>query len=87
MEREAEIIRQEQRLQTILKTVGGNMHQIQRRPQAQDGLHTWMEIHRDIANVVDFEQHMAQGITQTGLQNLLHGERHIEYFMDVSLCA
>ncbi|MFZ6722837.1 DUF4936 family protein [Undibacterium sp. Ji49W] len=82
---ETEVILQEQLLQDHMRQQSGNAHGLQRRPSAQDGLHTWMEVHRQVSP--DFEQQLAQAYAQTRLSELLQGERHMEYFMDVSLCA
>lgn len=79
------MILQEQLLQTHMLQQSGTAHSLQRRPSAQDGLQTWMEIHRQVSS--DFEQQLAQAYAQTRLSELLQGERHMEYFMDVNLCA
>lgn len=82
---ETEVISEEQLLQTHMQQQTGIAHDLQRRPSAQDGLHTWMEVHRQVSP--DFEQQLARAYAQTRLSELLQGERHMEYFMDVRLCA
>lgn len=82
---EAAILEQEQVLHSLLLKNKQPGYRLQRRPDAQNGLHTWMEIHRQIN--AGFEQHLARAYAQTSLPELQSGERHVEYFMDAELCA
>ena len=58
---------------------------LQRRPEVSDGLHTWMEVYRDVPNA--FDHHLTEIAKLSDLTPLLHGERHYEYFMDANSCA
>jgi hypothetical protein len=54
--------------------------QLQRRPEAIDGLHTWMEIYRNVP--AQFEQVVRDATVSSGVFECLIGERRLEYFMD-----
>jgi hypothetical protein len=58
---------------------------LKRRPQAADGRHTWMEVYLDVPG--DFDAALAAALADSGLTDLIDGERHHEYFMDMSACA
>ncbi|MES2037502.1 MAG: DUF4936 family protein [Pseudomonadota bacterium] len=83
--KEAEVLQQEQLLQNLMRQADQQSPGLQRRPAEQDGMHTWMEIYHQVTS--DFEQRLELAYAQTGLQQLQSGERHMEYFMDVNLCA
>lgn len=53
-----------------------------RRPEARDGLRTWMEVHAPVpAREVDaLEALLARSAAQAGLEALLVGARHVERF-------
>ena len=53
---------------------------LQRRPEASNGVHTWMEIYRDVP--VQFEQIIRHAAIASGIIDLLIGERRLEYFID-----
>ncbi|MFZ6742512.1 DUF4936 family protein [Undibacterium sp. JH2W] len=84
-DKEAEVLQQEQLLQNLMHQANQQRPGLQRRPTEQDGMHTWMEVYHQVAS--DFEQRLELAYAQTGLQQLQSGERHMEYFMDVNLCA
>jgi len=83
--KEAEILQQERVLQDLMRQENEKSPVLQRRPIKQDGMHTWMEIYYQVTS--DFEQRLELAYAQTGLQQLQSGERHMEYFVDVDLCA
>jgi hypothetical protein len=56
-----------------------------RRPQEQDGRHTWMEVY--LAVPQDFEISLTREVALAKLDALIDGERHTEYFLDISSCA
>lgn len=58
---------------------------LKRRPQAQDGRYTWMEVYADASP--GFEAALAEAVEQTGIASLIDGERHIEAFVEASSCA
>jgi hypothetical protein len=60
--------------------------QLKRRPQARDGLQTWMEVYP--ATPDGFEAVLTQAVAESGLPALLAGPRHVEVFTDlVSPCV
>lgn len=58
---------------------------LKRRPEAKDGRHTWMETYLNIPE--GFDAILSQAVTQSGLASLINGERHTEYFLDITTCA
>lgn len=58
---------------------------VKRRPQARDGLQTWMEIYP--AAGAGFELALADAVRDAGLAELIAGPRHTEIFTDLELCA
>jgi len=58
---------------------------LKRRPEASDGRHTWMEIYCGVPE--GFEHRLAEAVAACELKTLIDGERHLEYFMDVTACA
>jgi hypothetical protein len=58
---------------------------LKRRPDEQDGMHTWMEVYLTVAG--DFEMRLNQAVAASRLSSLIDGERHTEQFLDVPLCA
>ncbi|PXX46912.1 DUF4936 family protein [Undibacterium pigrum] len=83
--KEAEVLQQERLLQNLMRQENEKSPLLQRRPTEQDGMHTWMEIYHQVTS--DFEQRLELAYAQTGLQQLQSGERHMEYFVDIDLCA
>lgn len=53
---------------------------LQRRPEASDGVHTWMEVYKDIP--AQFEQVVSDAAVASGILDYIVGDRRIEYFMD-----
>ncbi len=58
---------------------------LKRRPVAQDGMHTWMEVYLDVDE--DFPVRLEQAVAASKLPSLIDGKRHTEQFLDLSLCA
>lgn len=58
---------------------------LKRRPQEKDGSHTWMEIYNSVPD--GFDAILSQAVAAFELSRLIDGERHTEYFLDVSTCA
>jgi len=58
---------------------------LKRRPQQQDDMHTWMEVYLTVAD--DFENTLNQLVAASRLSDLIEGDRHTEYFLDVPVCA
>lgn len=82
---EAAVLQQQARLQALLAEACGCSARLQRRPASGEEVQTWMEIYRSVPP--DFEAKLAQALAQTGLPDLLLGERHAEYFLDIDPCA
>jgi hypothetical protein len=59
--------------------------QRKRRPQAQDGLQTWMEIY--CATDAGFEAALSAAVRHAALAELTVGTRHTEIFTDLPTCA
>ena len=68
-------------LRTSLDQLGLSS-EVQKRPNAHDGVETWMEIYRDIPE--DFEETLAKAVSQSGLDSHVIGKRHLEYFVAVT---
>jgi hypothetical protein len=66
---------------TVRHRVAG---QLKRRPQAKDGLQTWMEVYPAVAG--DFEAALGEAAREADLAALA-GPRHTEVFMDLMTCA
>ena len=58
---------------------------LKRRPDAQDGLHTWMEIYP--ATAPDFAEKLEQAVAAHSLLAFIDGPRHTEQFLDLSTCV
>lgn len=59
--------------------------QLKRRPQADHGLQTWMEIYVDTG--AGFEEALAGAVQRAALRDLTTGIRHTEIFTDLPTCA
>ena len=59
--------------------------QLKRRPDARDGVHTWMEVYPAVSD--SFADALAQAERDAGLGGLIAGPRHAEVFMDLTACA
>jgi hypothetical protein len=79
------VLAQVTKIQKILIEQLNIRMQLQRRPEAMDGLYTWMEVYRQIPS--DFEASLSAIVNQSSLMPLIQGERHAEYFMDAISCA
>lgn len=54
--------------------------QLQRRPETHEGLHTWMEIYRDVP--AQFEQIVRDATIASGIVDHVVGERRLEFFIN-----
>ncbi len=59
--------------------------QLKRRPEARDGLQTWMEIYP--AASAGFDAALSVAVQDAALSELIAGARHIEIFTDLDTCA
>jgi hypothetical protein len=72
-------------MQDELARLHGVCHALKRRPNEQDGMHTWMEVYLDVAE--DFAATLELAVIDHQLPSLISGARHMEQFLDLSLCA
>ena len=74
-----------QAMQAALTAGTGVSGQLRRRPEAQDGRQTWMEIYTAVTG--DFDDALASAVTASGIETQIDGRRHTEVFTDTSPCA
>lgn len=72
-------------MQDGLLAAHGVAGQLKRRPEAQDGLQTWMEIYP--ATPAGFDVALATAVREAALAELIAGDRHTEIFTDLPTCA
>jgi hypothetical protein len=72
-------------LQAELGLATGIHGELKRRPEAKNGVQTWMECY--LATGTGFDAALASAVLHAGVSELIDGERHIEVFTDVSPCA
>ncbi len=72
-------------MQERLGAERGVTGQLKRRPQASDGLQTWMEIYP--ATNAGFDAALAVAVQDAALSELIAGNRHTEIFRDLDTCA
>lgn len=72
-------------MQAALFADGGIAGQLKRRPQASDGVQTWMEIYADTRP--GFDAALAAAVQRAALAELTVGIRHTEIFTDLPICA
>lgn len=72
-------------LQAELARQYGVRAALKRRPEAKDGRHTWMETYVNIPD--GFDAILSQAVSQSLVASLIDGERHAEYFLDITTCA
>ena len=58
---------------------------LKRRPQARDGLQTWMEIYPAVG--AGFDAVLDEAVRAAALPELIAGPRHTEIFTDLETCA
>jgi hypothetical protein len=72
-------------MQARLLAGHGVAGQLKRRPEAKDGLQTWMEIYP--ATTDGFDAALAAAVRDASLAELIAGNRHTEIFTDIQTCA
>lgn len=72
-------------MQHALARECGVVTALKRRPDEQDGMHTWMEVYLAVAD--DFETRLNFALAENRLSALIDGARHTEKFLDAPLCA
>lgn len=68
-------------LQAELAARHGVHGRLKRRPEARDGLQTWMEVYPAAGD--GFAELLADAVAQAGLESGLAGPRHAEVFIDL----
>ena len=63
----------------------GSPAQLKRRPEAREGLQTWMEVYPAVPE--GFDAALERAAVDAGLQQFIQGPRRSEIFTDLSLCA
>ena len=58
---------------------------LKRRPHEEAGMQTWMEVYSLVPE--EFDDILQQAASKAGLPALIHGERHVEHFLDIAPCA
>ncbi len=84
-DREQELRSRVAAMQAMLKERHRIATALKRRPDAQDGRHTWMEIYSDIPD--GFEAALAVAVSDATLATLIDGDRHTEHFLEIPPCA
>jgi hypothetical protein len=72
-------------MQATLAAQFGVAHQLKRRPQAQDGMQTWMEVYPAADDA--FPAALATAARAAGFDGLIEGPRRAEVFTDLTPCA
>jgi hypothetical protein len=72
-------------MQARLAAIHGVAGQVKRRPLANDGVQTWMEVYPAAGEA--FNAALADAERQAGLAGLIDGPRHTEVFTDLTPCA
>ncbi len=73
-------------MQSALAAAHGVAAQLKRRPQAPDGVQTWMEVYPAMGGDA-FLATLDAAVAQAGLARWISGPRHVEIFEDVPPCA
>jgi hypothetical protein len=72
-------------MQATLAQQFGVVSQLKRRPEANAGVQTWMEVYP--AAPGNFAATLAEAVERAGLHAWITGPRHTEAFTDVVPCA
>jgi hypothetical protein len=72
-------------MQAALAATHGVAPLLKRRPQATDGMRTWMEVYPSVN--APFPAALDAAVTQAGLARWIAGARHVEVFEDMPPCA
>jgi len=73
-------------MQSALTAAHGVQAQLKRRPEAPEGVQTWMEVYPTIAGRT-FLATLDAAVAQAGLARWTTGPRHVEIFEDLPPCA
>jgi hypothetical protein len=70
-------------MQAALAASHGIAHQLKRRPEASDGLQTWMEVYPGVP--ASFAGELERAALEAGLDALTIGPRRAEVFVDLNV--
>lgn len=73
-------------MQSALSAAHGVAGQLKRRPEAADGVQTWMEVYPAVAGEA-FVAALQAAAAEAGLARWISGQRHVEMFEDLPPCA
>lgn len=73
-------------MQSALSAAHGVQAQLKRRPEAPEGVQTWMEVYPAVAGRT-FLDTLEAAVAQAGLARWTTGPRHVEIFEDLPPCA
>ncbi len=73
-------------MQSSLAAAHGVAPQLKRRPQAANGVQTWMEVYPAVAGEA-FLDLLGTAAAKAGLAQWIAGPRHVEIFEDLPPCA
>jgi len=73
-------------MQSALAAAHGVAAQLKRRPEAPDGVQTWMEVYPAVAGD-SFPAALDAAVAKAGLARWIAGPRHVEIFEDLPPCA
>jgi len=69
-------------MQAALAASHGVAKQLKRRPEARDGMQTWMEVYPGVPDA--FADALERAATQAGVDALIAGPRRAEVFVDLT---
>jgi hypothetical protein len=72
-------------MQATLSAQCGQANQLKRRPDAPDGIQTWMEVYPAADDT--FPAALAAAVRTAGFDGLIEGPRRAEVFTDLTPCA
>ena len=81
----AHLVTRVQHMQVALRQDLNVAAALKRRPLAEDGLHTWMEVY--YATPAGFQTELDAATAKHEVLPLIQGKRHIEQFMEMFSCA
>ncbi len=73
-------------MQSALSAAHGVAPQLKRRPQAAEGVQTWMEVYPSVAGAAFLVQ-LDAAAARAGIAQWIDGARHVEMFEDLPPCA
>ncbi|SNS78448.1 protein of unknown function [Noviherbaspirillum humi] len=69
-------------MQAALQREHGVACSLKRRPEAKDGMHTWMEVYLSVP--AGFDAILEEAAADDALRRLIAGPRHTETFLEIA---